>query len=164
MYSYPWGGPRCYLKRFARVVCNIDTMDIARIAEEAGIDFRIVVLRRSIGAAVVSASIHRPYGTLVSESRMLIQSWALLRTHLDLLDPGFYAEIEYEELLSNPEESVEKLIQHLNIEPKSSLHQWFLKFLRDSSKSHPVRNRNKWKAEISADQEKFMKDILRYKD
>uniref|UniRef100_A0A7S3PKL9 Uncharacterized protein n=1 Tax=Aplanochytrium stocchinoi TaxID=215587 RepID=A0A7S3PKL9_9STRA len=160
MYSYPWGGPRCYLKRFARVVCNIDTIDLARIAEEAGIDFRIVVLRRSIGAAVVSASLHRPYGTLVSESRMLIQSWALLRTHLNILDPDFYIEIKYEDMLSEPEESVKRLIAHLNIPEGSFLNKWFLKFLKSSAKTHPVGNPNKWKSEVDEKQLSYMKDML----
>lgn len=160
MYSYPWGGPRCYLKRFARVICNIDTIELAQMAEEAGVDFRIVVLRRSIGAAVVSASLHRPYGTLVSEARMLIQSWALLKTGLTSIDPNFSLEISYEDLLNKPEQSAEKLTEHLNVPRTSPLHQRFVRELKQSAVSHPIGDVEKWKTEVSQEELKYMQDIL----
>ena len=44
-----------------KVLCNIDLVDMARAAEEAGVDFRVVALTRSLGASVVSA-VRRKYG------------------------------------------------------------------------------------------------------
>ena len=160
MYSYPWGGPRCYLKRFARVICNIDTIEIAKMANEAGVDLRIVVLKRSIGAAVVSASLHRPYGTVVSETRMLIQSWALLREGINALDPKFTMEITYEELLTQPIASAKKLADHLNVPVASPLHRRFEKELTSSGATHPIGDVNKWKKEVTPEDLQYMTDIL----
>ena len=160
MYSYPWGGPRCFLKRFARVICNIDTIEIAKMANEAGVDLRIVVLKRSIGAAVVSASLHRPYGTVVSETRMLIQSWALLREGIKALDPKFTLEITYEALLAQPEASAKLLAEHLNVPVGSPLYMRFKRELTSSAATHPIGDVEKWKKEVSQEDLEYMTDIL----
>ena len=62
-------------------MCSIDLVDMARAAEEAGVDFRVVALTRSVGASVVSA-VRRKYGTVASQSRLLAQSEALLERSL----------------------------------------------------------------------------------
>jgi hypothetical protein len=160
MYSYPWGGPRCYLKRYARVVCNIDVVELAKAAEEAGVDFRVVLLKRAIGAAVVSASLHRPFGTLVSETRMLALSWSLLKEGIETIDPKFTIEVSYEDLINHPKESANKLAEHFGITPGHSLHAHMEATLTESGEEHPVGDGSKWKEEVDMDQLQFMSDIL----
>jgi hypothetical protein len=160
MYSYPWGGPRCYLKRYARVVCNIDIIELAKAAEEAGIDFRVVLLKRAIGAAVVSASLHRPFGTLVSETRMLALSWSLLKEGIETIDSKFTIEVTYEDLINHPKESSAKLAEHFGIPNGHALHVHMENTLLESSVEHPVGDGSKWKEEVDMDQLQFMSDIL----
>jgi len=160
MYSFPWGGPRCFLKRYARGMCNIDIIELARMAEEAKVDFRIIFLKRAIGAAVVSASLHRPFGTLVSETRMLAQSWALLKSGLATLDPRFTIEVGYEDLLNHPEESTAKLAEHLGFGKDNALYEQFVTSLKESALEHPVGDGSKWKEEVDALQLGFMTDLL----
>jgi hypothetical protein len=160
MYSYPWGGPRCFLKRYARVMCNIDLVELCRIAEEAGIDFRVVWLKRSIGAAVVSASLHRPFGTLVSETRMLALSWALLKSGVDTVDRRFTMEITYEDMINQPQESTAKLAEHLGFEKANTLYTHFEQTLTQSSIDHPVGDGSRWKEEVDLVQLQFMSDLL----
>jgi len=160
MYSLPWGGPRCFLKRYARGMCNIDIVELARMAEEAQVDFRIVFLKRAIGAAVVSASLHRPFGTLVSETRMLAQSWALLKSGLATLDPRFTLEISYEDLINHPGESTLKLSKHFGFTKDSPLFAHFETTLKESAAEHPVGDGSKWKEEVDPYQMAFMNDLL----
>ncbi|CAK9109808.1 Zinc transporter ZIP10 (Solute carrier family 39 member 10) (Zrt- and Irt-like protein 10) (ZIP-10) [Durusdinium trenchii] len=137
MYSFPWGGPRCYLKRFARVACNIDLVELTAMAEEARVDFRVVVLKRSLGAAIVSSSINRNFGTVISQTRMLGESWALLRTSLDSIDPAFYEVFNYEDLLSVPARQFSRLTSHMNVDPSSALGRQVNKTLHDSNANCP---------------------------
>lgn len=160
MYSFPWGGPRCYLKRYARVLCNIDLVELCRMAEEAGVDFRVVHLKRSIGAAVVSASLHRPFGTLVSETRMLALSDALLEIAIDTIDERFNLEINYEDMINRPEDSVAKLAEHLGFDESNELYAHFVTTLKESAAEHPVGEGSKWKEEVDAIQLQYMVDVL----
>ncbi|KAH9246698.1 hypothetical protein BASA81_015747 [Batrachochytrium salamandrivorans] len=160
MYSFPWGGPRCYLKRYARVLCNIDVIELAQMAEEAGVDFRIIFLKRSIGAAVVSASLHRPFGTLVSETRMLALSWALLKSGMEAIDRKFVLEITYEDMINNPPQSTSMLGEFMGFPPQGKMHEHVLQTLTESNLNHPVGDGTRWKEEVDMSQFQFMSDLL----
>uniref|UniRef100_A0A7S2WNI7 Uncharacterized protein n=1 Tax=Mucochytrium quahogii TaxID=96639 RepID=A0A7S2WNI7_9STRA len=160
MYSYPWGGPRCYLKRFARSMCTIDLLDLASIAEEAGIDFRVVVIKRELGASIVSA-VRRGFGTFVSQTRMLGISWAILRQSLRELDDKFYQVFSYEELTKEPGKSYKGLKNHLNInDDNSQLAKQFNTTLWDSFLSHGMKDPNAWMKGLDPEKITFMSDML----
>jgi hypothetical protein len=160
MYSYPWGGPRCFLKRYARGMCNIDIVELARMAEEAGVDFRVIVLKRAIGAAVVSASLHRPFGTLVSETLMLAHSWSLLKSGVDTIDEKFSVEINYEDMMNHPADATHKLAKHLGFARDNALYAHFETSLKESAIEHPVGDGSRWKEEVDPVQMAFMSDLL----
>ena len=158
MFSMPWGGPRCYLRRFARVMCNIDLFDLARVVEEAGLDFRIVVLKRSLGASIVSASVNRNFGTIISQTRILSLSWSLLMESLRTIDSAFYGFLDYEDMIQEPSTSAVKLVNLLGLDPASSLAQHFNTTLQESYREYGHKNVNSWKRKLDRDQFEFIAD------
>ncbi len=164
MYSMPWGGPRCYLKRFARIMCNIDILEIAKMAEEADIDLRIVVLKRSLGASIVSASVNRNFGTIISQSRILGMSWSLLRESLQTIDPAFYATLSYEDMLQKPVESTEKLNSLIGLDADHPLAQHFNATMFESNREYGHKNVHSWKRKLDRDQFEFIADIVNFSD
>jgi len=160
MYSYPWGGPRCYLKKFARIVCNTDLYDLVRMGQEAGVDFRVVVLRRALGAAIVSSAINRDFGTVISQTRTLGMSWSLLRSGLRSIDRAFVEEFSYEDLVSEPWKDYDRLIGHLNIEPGSYLANHFNSTLTDSYLQFGKKNAKAWKVKLTDNQFAMISDLL----
>jgi len=82
--SYPnYGGP---WKAFH----HPDVADLARYAEEAGVDMRVVVLQRSGEKIIVSTTVHRHFGKR-RELRVLEPVAHALGQQLQLIDPAFVA-------------------------------------------------------------------------
>ncbi|GBG25912.1 Hypothetical Protein FCC1311_021312 [Hondaea fermentalgiana] len=160
MYSYPWGGPRCYMKKFARPICNIDLYELVKIGEEAGVDFRVVVLRRALGAAIVSSSINRNFGTVNSQTRSLGMSWSLLRESLRSIDDAFIEQFNYEDLIKQPLEECPRLVKHLNVDPESPLGQHFNETLMQSYLEFGKKNTDSWKVKLTDNQFTLISDML----
>jgi len=63
---------------------------LARLAEEVGIDLRLVVLHRHPAPQLVSLSVHRQFLALPGQAHQMTNQGALLNAELLLLDPQFY--------------------------------------------------------------------------
>jgi hypothetical protein len=157
MYSYTWGGPRCYLKKHARTACSVDLADIAQACEEAGVDLRVVVLQRNLGAATVSAS-KRDFGTVMSQTRVLAIMRGLLHASLGSLDPAFYDTFEYDQLIRQPHQSAARLAKLLALPPDAPLARWFDKTLTESNTQFGARSPTLWMDKLSRAQFEFIAD------
>ncbi len=157
MYSYTWGGPRCYLKKHARTACSVDLADIAKACEEADVDLRVVVLQRNLGAATVSAS-KRDFGTVMSQTRVLAIMRGLLHASLGSLDPAFYDTFDYDELIRQPQQSAARLAKLLALEPDAPLSRWFNKTLSESNSEFGARSPSLWMDKLSRAQFEFIAD------
>lgn len=67
-----------------------DVRVLASLAEEAGLDFRVIVLVRSADEILRSTVYHRHFGTEAREATILAASAALLAGQLQLMDPHFF--------------------------------------------------------------------------
>jgi hypothetical protein len=68
---------------------NPDVTVLARLAEDAGVDLRVVVLRRGAEDILRSTTVHRHFGTEAHEAAVLAESAAYLAAQLRMLDPAF---------------------------------------------------------------------------
>jgi len=81
--SYPnYAGPN-------KVLHNPDVTVLARLAEDAGVDLRVVVLRRGAEDILRSTTMHRHFGSEAHEAAVLAESAAYLAAQLRMLDPAF---------------------------------------------------------------------------
>jgi len=163
MFSIPWGGPHCHCKKFARNVCTLDVFDLASIGEEAGVDFRIVVTQRSLKAAIVSSSINRDFGTVMSQSRLIGQANSLLETSLTTIDPAFYHRVNYEDFIKyDPEQSpvYTSMLDFLNIPRESPLAKQIYSVLAKSNSKYGLRDQNDWTRKVDPAQFTLMSDFL----
>ena len=94
MMSYPnFGGPD-------RLIQNPDMFTLAKLAEAAGIDLRIVLLTRH-PASLVRSELARSYEKdLTHAVRKVSMTMALLSEQLDLLDPAYVTCWTYEDPLA----------------------------------------------------------------
>lgn len=82
MSSYPnFGGPDKVFKR-------PDLPVLAHLAEEAGVDLRVLVLTRSPKDILVSTTVHRKFGGM-QEALVLADNAAVLAAQVQLVDPKF---------------------------------------------------------------------------
>jgi len=91
MFSYP---------NFNGIYKSLDHPDIYQLgllAEQAGIDYRILVIQRNSNAILKSVD-RRDFGRANEEPKILIDNAAVLHTQLTLLDRRFYHCIDYEDL------------------------------------------------------------------
>eukprot|EP00924_Labyrinthula_sp_SR-Ha-C_P003401 maker-scaffold_15-snap-gene-8.6-mRNA-1 protein AED:0.05 eAED:0.05 QI:0/0/0.5/1/0/0/2/154/523 len=157
MYSMPWGGPRCKYKKLARVLCNIDILDLAKVFNAAGADLRVVVLKRNIGHALVSTAVNRNFGTLGSNARILQMSYAYMKSGLELLDPDVYREFWYEDLTnSNNQTVLQDLLDFLGISISGQLGQQMEKEITDSRLI--AKDRPRWQDSVPKQLIEFIKD------
>lgn len=63
---------------------------LARLAEEAGVDLRLVIIHRHPANQLVSLSLHRKFMNLADESHQMANNGAFLNAQLQLIDPNFY--------------------------------------------------------------------------
>ena len=81
--SYPnYAGPN-------KVLHSPDVTVLARLAEDAGVDLRVVVLRRGAEDILRSTTMHRHFGSEAHEAAVLAESAAYLAAQLRMLDPAF---------------------------------------------------------------------------
>lgn len=161
MFSYPFGGPACRMKSKARSICQIDLFGVAMMAQEAGIDFRIVWLTRSMGPSVVSTAVHRPLHryTVPSAGFYMMTSHSLLTGALGMLDPAFTLRVKYEDMMTQPEVEAGRIVEHIRAPDGSELAAQIKKYLVKSSKEHPLpANRDAWKEEVTKDDLLFLND------
>ena len=123
MFSYPFGGPACRMKSKARSLCQIDLFNLAYMVQEAGIDFRILHLTRSMGAAVVSTSVHRPLHryTVPAAGFYMYTSNSMIQGALSMLDAAFTIGVSYENMMANPAEQAARIIEHIRAPPRKSV-------------------------------------------
>ena len=81
MFSYPENNS---LKHHPNVYT------LALLAEEVGVDLRILVLHRHPAPQLVSLSIHRNLFPLPNQAHQMTNQAALLNAQLDLIDPRFF--------------------------------------------------------------------------
>jgi len=85
MMSYPnFQGP-------GRPLHYPDVYRLARWAEEAGADLRVVVMTRNALDTLASTTVHRSFASWEQQSVILTNAVAALKQQLDLVDPRFYA-------------------------------------------------------------------------
>eukprot|EP00438_Fugacium_kawagutii_P023297 Skav226234 [mRNA] locus=scaffold1218:411728:412411:- [translate_table: standard] len=83
MMSYPnFGGP-------SRAIQTPDVRALARLAEDAGVDLRIVLMLRDPQKVVNSGLRRRFEGDFLHALKRYTSIFAFLKTQLDLLDPSF---------------------------------------------------------------------------
>jgi len=68
---------------------NPDVTVLARLAEDAGVDLRVVVLRRGAEDILRSTTMHRHFCSEAHEAAVLAESAAYLAAQLRMLDPAF---------------------------------------------------------------------------
>lgn len=91
MYSYP---------NFNGKFKSLDHPDIYQLgllAEQAGVDYRVLVLQRN-GMDVLKSVDRRDFGKADEEPKILVDNAAVLHGQLALLDPRFYYCLHYERL------------------------------------------------------------------
>eukprot|EP01036_Dinobryon_divergens_P028574 gene28574-37538_t len=99
MFSYP-----NYNGRF-KSLDHPDIYQLGLLAEQAGMDYRVLVLQRN-GLDILKSVDRRNFGTKVDEEpKILIDNAAALHAQLFLLDPRFYYCLQYEHLYDLTENS-----------------------------------------------------------
>ena len=84
MMSYPnFGGND-------KSIHHPDVRFIAKIAEQAGVDLRILVLQRHAKQILVSTTIHRHFGKLNHQAHVLADNAMVLHGQLSALDGSFF--------------------------------------------------------------------------
>jgi len=68
-----------------------DVAVLVRLAEDAGVDLRVVVFTRGAEDILRSTTVHRHFGTEVHEAAVLADSAAKLAAQLRMIDPAFVA-------------------------------------------------------------------------
>ena len=63
---------------------------LARLAEDSGVDLRIIVIHRHPANQLVSLSLHRHYMDLANEAHQMSNQGAILNSQLQLVDPNFF--------------------------------------------------------------------------
>lgn len=93
MMSYPTGnGPM-------KVLMTPDIRILAKLAEEAGVDLRVIVLSRGYGDIFRSTRIHRHFGSNdVVQTKDLTVNAAMLASQVQLIDPAFVMCVRYNDL------------------------------------------------------------------
>ena len=87
--SYPtMGGARKQLQ-------HPDMHILARLAEEAGIDLRIILLTRDANDIAVSTTQHREFGSFNDQIEILTDNAAALTSQIHLIDPAFVMCLRY---------------------------------------------------------------------
>lgn len=85
MMSYPnYGGPN-------KAIRHPDVHLLARLAEEAGVDLRVVVIIRDPTSVMVSTTINRQFNKFHVQLRMLADNQAVLLQQLREIDRRFWA-------------------------------------------------------------------------
>jgi len=80
-----------------------DVRLLAELAEDEGVDFRILVLHRPAAAVLRSTTIHRHFGSWNTEAVVLEHNAQTLLAQLQSLDPAFVLCTEYDRLPEFPE-------------------------------------------------------------
>ena len=112
MMSYPNFGGR------DRMLQNPDMFTLAKLAEAAGIDLRIVLLTRH-PASLVQSELDRSYEKDLSHAvRKVSMTLALLSEQLDLLDPSYVSCWTYED----PEARISHLLSFMGLCEEDSDH------------------------------------------
>jgi len=81
MFSYPNNNDKTH---------HPNVYTLARIAEDAGIDLRIVVLHRHPANQLVSLSLNRDFMDLPGEAHQMSNQGGILNSQLQLIDPDFF--------------------------------------------------------------------------
>jgi len=96
MYSYPKNGGE------DKPLRHPDVEQMARLAERASVDLRLVLLQRDVRDTLVSAALHRGFGdSLGHEAAILADNAYVLHGQLSLIDPAF---VHCVDLLHLPED------------------------------------------------------------
>mmetsp|Transcript_31027 Transcript_31027/g.44573 ORF Transcript_31027/g.44573 Transcript_31027/m.44573 type:complete len:311 (+) Transcript_31027:2-934(+) len=134
MYSYP-----NYNGRF-KSLDHPDIYQLGLLAEQAGVDYRVLVLQRN-GMDVLKSVDRRDFGKGDEEPKILIDNAAVLHAQLALLDSRFYYCLQYEGLndLKKPSAAKERedIVNFLH--PRNLAGETFdlmLQQIRPPSKSH----------------------------
>jgi len=134
MYSYP-----NYNGKF-KSLDHPDIYQLGLLAEQAGVDYRVLVLQRN-GMDVLKSVDRRDFGKGDEEPKILVDNAAVLHAQLALLDSRFYYCLQYEALndLKKPSavQDREDLVNFLH--PRNLAGETFdlmLQQIRPPSKSH----------------------------
>ena len=77
---------------------HVNIRELAYLAEQAGVDLRIIVLCRPAKEILTSTTEHRNFGTRNRESAILADNAAVLAAELQLIDQRFYLSIPFEQI------------------------------------------------------------------
>lgn len=115
-----------------------DVYQLALLAEQAGVDYRVLVLQRN-GLDILKSVDRRDFGKENEEPKILIDNAAVLHAQLALLDPQFFLCLQYERLNDLKKASAakerEKIVRFLH--PKNlgnGIFEEMLQQVRPSSK------------------------------
>lgn len=82
-----------------KVLMTPDIRILAKLAEEAGVDLRVIVLSRGYGDIFRSTRIHRHFGSNdVVQTKDLTVNAAMLASQVQLIDPAFVMCVRYNDL------------------------------------------------------------------
>lgn len=159
LFSNPYGGPDCWMFWNQREICNVSPVALASAAERAGLDFRIIHIQRSLGAAVVATTIHRPWARFPFYPKMVHISNAFLKDQLARIDKAFIKTLGYDELLVDAEESAKILADWIGFDLTSETGKHVLKELEKSHEFGKKRVKM-WYDELDRDQLEFTRDVI----
>jgi len=72
-----------------------DVSLLARLAEQSGVDFRVIVLARAAGA-MLNSTTRRSFGTYRRNAALLAEAAAVLSEQMKQIDPAFYSCLSYD--------------------------------------------------------------------
>lgn len=115
--SYPDAGLATELKSHleGKVDSHLDLSFLAEACEAAGIDLRIVLVTRDPVDSVYSTALHRFFGSVEQETRILLSNLQILSTQLDAIDPKFFCSIDYDDLVDSPRETSEHIAKFIGL-------------------------------------------------
>ena len=149
VYSFPFGAFRdCRYRTNGRSICNPDLYDLAKVGEEAGMNFIIILLERTFQANLIADSIHRHLSTTFEQAKVLVNSHLVLTSALELLDPKFIIKFNYLDMLVNPENSAKFLASTFKTGLNTNSYKNFVQVFQQNRKDYYHGNKTTWRMEI----------------
>ena len=112
---------------------------MAVLAEQAGIDFRVLVLQRN-GLEILKSVDRRDFGQAEEEPKILVDNAAALYAQLALLDRKFFHCLHYERLNNFTPKSKKELIDFLHPENMKDIMTQMLTQIRPSKTTLAAAN------------------------